>query len=133
MIRTAVAIGLLTLVACGQVEPDTPEVSASAPARPIPLRPTATRDLARDFTALAVAPDADPAAMETLAKDTCGSRDFCKVSIWTDESTMPRGFPMTDREVAATAFAYSLNRTNGFEQAMWDCARFPQGDSGACL
>ena len=41
-----------------------------------------------------------------------------------DPKYAARGFPTTDREVAAQAFAYSLNRSTGFEQVLWDCKRW---------
>lgn len=76
---------------------------------------------------------ADPQSLPELARTKCGKRPFCKVMGWTDPKYAARGFPMTDREVAAQAFAYSLNRSTGFEQTMWDCRRWKRKSAEECL
>ena len=67
------------------------------------------------------------------AKAQCGSREFCKIVGWTSEEEAASGFPMTDRELETQAFGYGVNRVTGFEQAQWDCARFPRAEPEECL
>lgn len=76
---------------------------------------------------------ADPQTLPDIAREHCGKQSFCKVLGWTDPKYAARGFPMTDREVAAEAFAYSLNRSTGFEQTMWDCKRWKRSNRDECL
>ena len=76
---------------------------------------------------------ADPQTLPDLARAQCGKHAFCKVMGWTDPKYAARGFPMTDREVAAQAFAYSLNRSTGFEQSLWDCKRWKRKNKDECL
>jgi hypothetical protein len=66
----------------------------------------------------------DPGRFDDLARERCGAREFCMVIGWTDPAVAARALPMTDREVTAQAFIYTLNRTTGFEQGLWDCRRF---------
>jgi hypothetical protein len=135
MVRTLALAAAVTLAACGSPAPEqtepapAPAEASASEANPV----VASRDIARDFTALQVRSDTDASAFPTIARDLCGSRDFCKVAVWTEAETTARGFPMSDRELAAMAFQYSINRNTGFEQAMWNCERFPQTDPNACL
>lgn len=91
------------------------------------------RDIAGNFTVIHIAPGVNSASLPDLARDICGSRPFCKVGAWTDETLLPRGFPMTDREVAGQVFSYTLNRDTGFEQSLWRCALFPQPSPDLCF
>lgn len=74
-----------------------------------------------------------PEAIAASAKDRCGTDPICTVYGWTGPASAVRALPLTVREAEALAFQYSVNRTSGFERAQWDCARWPQEDSDACL
>lgn len=76
---------------------------------------------------------ADPETLPDIAREQCGKRDFCKVIGWTDPKFTARGFPMTQREVQAQAFQYSLNRNTGFEQMLWDCNQYTRSDKSQCI
>lgn len=66
------------------------------------------------------------------ARDQCGSADFCGVYGWANPTDAAQSLPMTDREVAAQIFAYSVNRTTGFEQALFDCTRVEPENRDEC-
>ncbi len=67
------------------------------------------------------------------AKAQCGGREFCKIAGWTSAAEAATGFPMTDRELAAQAFSYDVNRASGYEDTRWDCKRWPRADKNECL
>ncbi len=79
----------------------------------------------------------DPAVaasdLSDIVREECGTRSFCKIMGWTDPAYEPRGFPMTDREVSAMTFSYSLNRDTGYEQVLWNCDIYKDVDSSGCL
>jgi len=86
-----------------------------------------------DNYAMILPPDAEPAAIEAAAKAKCADKQICNVLGWTDKAQAAQELPMLDREADALAFSYDLNRTTGFERALWDCKRFPQANAGRCL
>lgn len=75
----------------------------------------------------------EPAEMPIAAKERCGTATYCKVLGWTYRSKAARALPMLDDEVNALVFDYTLNRSGGAEEALWDCKRFPQADKASCL
>lgn len=77
--------------------------------------------------------DADRAVVEGQARALCGDKTHCSVYGWVDPANVARAMPMLDREVAALTFSYSLNRTTGFERALWDCRRFAGLPADSCL
>jgi hypothetical protein len=121
----------LALAACGAEPANGPQDAAEPPPRmpsPLPMR-----EIAGNFTVITVSRADDGKRFADQARYICGDKSFCKVGIWTDPDLMPRGFPMTDREVAGQAFMYSLNRDTGFEQTLWRCDWYPQSDPDHCL
>lgn len=86
-----------------------------------------------DYFAMIIPEAASPATFEGLAKEQCGDRSFCKVLAWTDKARAARAMPMTEREVDALAFAYTINRANDMEELVWDCRKFPQPDPINCI
>lgn len=91
------------------------------------------REIAPDFTVVAVPPDADGAGFAALARDICGETPMCRVGIWTDPAQLPTGFPMTEQAVEDQAFLYTRNRNTGFEQTVWLCDRYPQPNPAHCF
>lgn len=77
--------------------------------------------------------NADPETLPDIARQQCGSQKICKVIGWTDPNFAARAFPMTDREVEAQAFQYTLNRNTGFEQMLWDCKKYVRSDENECI
>lgn len=75
----------------------------------------------------------DPETLPDIAREQCGDRKICKIIGWTDPKFAARAFPMTDREVEAQAFQYTLNRNTGFEQVLWDCRKWMQTKTDRCL
>lgn len=98
-------------------------------ASPEPAAPTETqstkvvfanqRELARDMTAVNIPNNSNRDAVEEAARELCDGKDFCKVLGWPEGTSVPRGFPMTDREVSGQVFSYSLNRQTGMDEAVW--------------
>lgn len=78
-------------------------------------------------------PNVDPEALPDIAREQCGSHKICKVIGWTNRSFAARAMPMTDREVEAQAFQYTLNRNTGFEQVLWDCGTWARLEKDECL
>ena len=116
---------LLALSACGAEASGAPQVAADA-ALP-------RREIAPDFTVVAVSPDDDGTGFVALARDICGETTMCKVGIWTDPARLPTGFPMTEQAVEDQAFMYTRNRNTGFEQTVWLCDRYPQSNPAHCF
>lgn len=81
-----------------------------------------------------ILPDgANPADLPGWAKDRCGAASQCSIYAWADRAQAARAVPLTDAEVASLAFRYDVNRTTGFERALWDCERFARPDRADCL
>lgn len=66
------------------------------------------------------------------AREKCGSADFCGVYGWDNPTDAAQSLPMTDAEVASQIFSYSVNRTTGYEQALFDCTRVERENSDEC-
>lgn len=132
MKKIAAALLVMSLAGCSPPAEKQAATAETMAAVPVPTG-IASRELANDFYAVQVTSDLASIEFPAVARDQCGSKAFCKVGIWTDAEMMARGFPMTDRELAAMAFQYSLNRETGFEQTLWNCETYPQSDQNSCL
>jgi hypothetical protein len=66
------------------------------------------------------------------AREKCGSADFCGVYGWNNPTDAAQSLPMTDVEVASQIFSYSVNRTTGYEQALFDCTRVERKNRDEC-
>jgi hypothetical protein len=120
------AAGLfLALSACG--------AGASGAAQDTAATILARREIAPDFTVVTVPADADGAGFAVLAREICGETPMCKVGIWTEPASLPRGFPMSEQDVDDQAFLYTRNRNTGFEQTVWHCGRYPQANPAHCF
>lgn len=75
----------------------------------------------------------DPQRLPDIAREQCGQNKICKIIGWTDPKFAARALPMTDREVSAQSFQYTLNRNTGFEQTLWDCKIWQQSNPDTCL
>lgn len=106
---------------------------AAAPAKPDAPEPEFIELSKLGDWAMIVPAGSDPAQFPGWAKEQCGAEPLCGVIGWTERSAAARAMPMTDAEVASRAFSYRVNRNTGYEQALWDCGRFPQPDKANCL
>ena len=129
--RAFIIAAIFALSACGAPPAEKSQTAPKEEAR-APAPQFETTELAGNFFVGVASANIGPAAYPDLAREACGSRSFCKVGIWTDPERLPRGFPMTDREVGAQIFMYSLNRETGFEQTLWNCQVVPQSDPANC-
>lgn len=114
-------LGLLTLVllfGCGEAQPVAPAETAPAPPPAAPAI-SEQRELRPDMFAVQINSATPREEVEKAARDLCDSRDWCKVLGWVDQDRMPRGFPMTDREVEAQSFSLTINRASGMDEAVW--------------
>jgi hypothetical protein len=126
--RAFMIAGILVVGACGESgQPEAPTADAVEPAAVI-----SSAKIGPDFHAVVVRADIAPTAFVGLAKDACGAEPICGAGIWVDAATAPRGFPMTDREVASEVFHYRVNRHTGYEQTLWNCGLYPQDDAANC-
>ena len=66
------------------------------------------------------------------AREKCGSADFCGVYGWDNPTDAVQSLPMTDAEVASQIFSYSVNRTTGYERALFDCTRVERENRDEC-
>lgn len=58
-------------------------------------------------------------SVERASRDECTGETICAVLGWRDPEFMPRGFPLTDRELEAQVFHYRVNRNTGLDEASW--------------
>ena len=68
-----------------------------------------------------------------LAKEKCSALSHCSVFGWTDASEAASGMPLTDREVATRVFSLDINRSTGFDRALWNCKVYPRSNADDCL
>lgn len=83
--------------------------------------------------AMLVDPEVDPETLPDLAREHCSDREFCNVLGWVDEEFVAKGFPLTDRESAEVKFQYTVNRSTGLEQTLWDCRTWKRSKENNCL
>ncbi|MGE0178957.1 MAG: hypothetical protein AB7O91_03950 [Sphingomonas sp.] len=123
---------LLYAVAPGcALPPAANDAAAPAPEKAAAPAP-AFSAIGRDIHAMVFDPAMAAEAIRDAAKDRCGAAAFCQVHGWTARREAARAMPMTDPEVAAMGFTYTVNRSSGFESAMWDCRRWPR-PAAECL
>lgn len=77
------------------------------------------RTIGRDTSAMVFAASTSHAAVEAAARKHCAGRQWCKVLGWTDPRAAATAMPMTEREMAAQKFSYTLNRETGMDEAEW--------------
>ena len=86
----------------------------------------------RGMFAVQLTAAAKPDEIVTAARALCAANANCTVMGWREPAQLPGTMPLLDREAAAMAFSYALNRTTGFERALWDCRQIKRaGDE--CL
>ena len=129
-----IGAGLLAIVIFGDPSPKPkPVPPPSYPATEVLQTPTFKAVSGRDVIAMVYNPAVAASDLPDIAREECGTRSFCKIMGWTDSAYQPRGFPMTDREVNAMTFSYSLNRDTGYEQVSWNCDIYKDIDPSGCL
>lgn len=82
--------------------------------------------------AMIIPADTPPDEWRVAAREKCGGADFCGVYGWDNATDAAQSLPMTDAEVASQIFSYSVNRTTGFEQALFDCTRVERENRDEC-
>lgn len=111
----AAVAALLLLSGCGPAAAPSP----AAPAPPVAVEFAAKVTLAPQMFSVLIPAGADRAGVERAARDACTGENICSVLGWTNRDYLPRGFPMTDREVEAQAFSYRINRNSGLDEFLW--------------
>lgn len=93
-----------------------------------------TRSIGKNFYGIAVSKDVKSATdFETIARDKCGSRDFCKVAFWYGTASLPNATPMTEEQAAQQVALYDWNKTTGFNRFLVNCKTFPGTASDKCF
>ncbi|MBL0914218.1 MAG: hypothetical protein IBJ13_01465 [Sphingopyxis sp.] len=87
----------------------------------------------RSVFAMTFDANSDPNAILAAARKKCNEFTHCQVHAWTQPDRAAGAFPMTDREVEALAFSYTLNRTTGMDEASWKCANWSGIGRQRCL
>lgn len=77
--------------------------------------------------------NSDPDKILAAARAKCNEFTQCQVQGWTQRDKAAGAFPMTDREVEAVAFSYTLNRTTGMDKTTWECRQWAVIGRRACL
>ena len=87
----------------------------------------------KSIFAMTFDPNSDPEAILAAARKRCSEFLHCQVQAWTQPDRAAGAFPMTDREVEAVAFSYTLNRTTGLDEASWECENWSGMGRQACI
>jgi spore germination cell wall hydrolase CwlJ-like protein len=82
---------------------------------------------------LRVDPGIDSSMLSSLAEQTCGLRDYCKVLVWTDPKQTPKTNEPNQAQLQNMAFSYLRDRSKGFEKPLWNCSIFKRGDTIGCM
>lgn len=119
-------------------EPDADTMVAAADAAIAAARGSVSGTMVRQIGGdgmfgMIVEPNSDPDGWRAEAKAQCIGQSVCKVFVWTDAAEAATALPMTDREVEKQAFSYGINRNTGYDQALWDCDRFPRSNKSECM
>lgn len=126
--RILLIAAALSSIACDTVVENNTAGSAPSAAAPVFSELNGLNNIAMIFDVSMKQED-----VAAAAKEHCAGKQVCLVLGWTEQSSAATAMPMTDGEVAAQAFSYSVNRNTGFEQVLWDCSRFQQADTSECL
>ena len=78
-------------------------------------------------------PQAGFEAIQDTAKAACGDEAICKVVVFPAGSTLPKAFPMTEREASETIANFTLNRNSGMDELMAKCPEVPNTPDGQCF
>lgn len=125
---------IFALIGCepAAIDPSGPKTENALPAEAEPVA-TFKAWQGPDTFVMVAPPELDAEQWRIEAKNHCGDREFCTVVGWASETEAASGFPMTDRELEAQVFSYSVNRVTGHDKALWDCSVFPRSTSDECL
>lgn len=75
----------------------------------------------------------NPDAFAALAIKTCGERPYCKFMAWTEAKQTPARLPLSNAQVAAMAFSYLRDQSQGFAKALWNCQIFKRPSPVQCM
>lgn len=89
-------------------------------------------DTQRTFSVV-VPPSSPAGATENAARDICSGATHCQVFGFFDAAAKATAMPMTEREARALVFSYTLNRSSGMDESMWDCAAFADVPADRCI
>lgn len=75
-----------------------------------------------------------PTAQQALtgARHLCGGKGYCRVMGWTDQTMMPRGFPVSPAARAGLSFNYVIDAQNN-EIVYYDCRIFKGIERDKCI
>lgn len=116
----------------GQLPPGMPPVGNGVPANAYGFKPR-LQSPSGDFIAFVVPKNTDPGQLLGLVLTSCSVKPYCKVLVWTDNRRAPTKMPVTDDQLAAMAFSYLRNRSNGLDKVLWNCDVFPRPDQTQCM
>ena len=116
----------------GEMPPGTPPVGNGVPANAYGFKPR-FQSPSGDFIAFVVPKTTDPGQLLGLVLASCSVKPYCKVLVWTDNRRAPTKMPVTDDQLAAMAFSYLRNRSNGLDKVLWNCDVFPRPDPSQCM
>lgn len=76
---------------------------------------------------------ADKKYIRNLSENFCADKPVCFTHIYLTGTAAPKGFPLSDSEVAAEIATYNRNKNTGAERMLWSCSRFPDEPSSTCF
>ena len=75
----------------------------------------------------------DQAYVERTARAFCSDKQVCRFHVWEKGSTTPRGYPMTDKEIAAEVASFEQNKSTKLSRMNWSCKVFRHLPKGQCF
>lgn len=115
-----------------------PEPTPGQPTAPTPVRFDQVdaignyRDLGSEAYSVIIKPESDYVMTNAAARGLCRGKTFCQVFGFRDATAKPSAMPMTDREVEALIYTYTLNRSSGADDSVADCSFFPTAPKDRC-
>lgn len=71
--------------------------------------------------------------VEKVVRGFCYNKDICRVHLWEKGKARPKGYPVSDRELATQVASYVQNTNTGLSQLRLSCKMFPDVPKDQCL
>jgi len=70
---------------------------------------------------------------EDAARQLCEGASHCSVLGFPVGGAKSTAMPMTEREAAELVYSYSLNRSSGMDESLWNCRVFADAPPARCM
>lgn len=75
----------------------------------------------------------DRSYLEKAARNFCHDKPICRTHFWEKGTAKPRGYPMSDKEVATEVASYQQNRNTKLSKMHWSCKAFTDLPKAECF